>query len=57
LSCGSRGPKAFARVFFCTLVGRRIVILHSFVKKSDKIPSREREIAERRMGEVKDENA
>lgn len=32
---------------------RRIVMLHSFIKKSDKTPSHEREIAEARLKEVK----
>ncbi|MDR4463784.1 MAG: type II toxin-antitoxin system RelE/ParE family toxin [Nitrospira sp.] len=48
-----RGAEGIARVFFCTLVGKRIVMLHSFVKKSEKTPLREREIAEARMKEVK----
>ena len=52
-----KGVEGIARVFFCTIVGRRIVMLHSFVKKSEKTPPREREIAERRMREVKYENA
>ena len=47
-----KGAEGIARVFFCTLVGKRIVILHSFIKKSDKTPPREREIAEVRMKEV-----
>ena len=51
-----KGAEGIARVFFCTLVGRRIVMLHSFVKKSEKTPPREQEIAERRMKEVKREN-
>ncbi len=38
-------------------MGRRIVMLHSFIKKTDKTPPRERRIAEARMKEVKDENA
>ena len=41
----------------CTLVGRRIVMLHSFVKKSERTPVREREIAEARMKEIKRANA
>ena len=45
-----------ARVFFCTLVGRRIVMLHSFIKKSARTPSREREVAETRMKEIKRAN-
>ena len=52
-----KGVEGIARVFFCTLVGRRIVMLHSILKKSEKTPPREREIAERRMKEVKHENA
>lgn len=41
-----KGAEGIARVFFCTLVGKRIVMLHSFIKKPDKTPPREREIAE-----------
>ena len=52
-----KGAEGIARVFFCTLIGRRIVMLHSFIKKSDKTPPRERRIAEARMKEVKHENA
>ena len=48
-----KGAEGIARVFFCTLVGRRIVMLHSFIKKSDKTPPRERQLAQTRMKEVK----
>ena len=41
---------------FCTPVGKRIVMLHSFVKKSDRTPLREREIAQTRMKEFKHAN-
>ena len=51
-----KGAEGIARVFFCTLVGQRIVMLHSFIKKSDKTPSRERRMAESRMKEVRDAN-
>lgn len=51
-----KGVEGIARVFFCTLVGRRIVMLHNFVKKSDRTPLREREIAQRRMKEFKHAN-
>jgi phage-related protein len=51
-----KGAEGIARVFFCTLVGKRIVMLHSFVKKSDRTPLRERELALTRMKEVKREN-
>jgi phage-related protein len=52
-----KGAEGIARVFFCTLVGRRIVVLHSFIKKSAKTPPRERRAAEARMKEVKHENS
>ena len=52
-----KGAEGIARVFFCTLVGKRIVMLHSFIKKSDKTPLREREIAEARLKEVKHAHA
>jgi phage-related protein len=48
-----KGAEGIARVFFCTLVGKRIVMLHSFIKKSDKTLLREREMAEVRLKEVK----
>ena len=51
-----KGAEGIARVFFCTLVGQRIVMLHSFIKKSDKTPPRERRMAESRMKEVRDAN-
>lgn len=52
-----KGAEGIARVFFCTLIGRRIVMLHCFVKKSERTPIREREIAEARMKEIKRANA
>ena len=50
-----KAAEGIARVFYCTLVGRRIVMLHQFIKKSEKTPSKELEIARRRMKETKDE--
>jgi phage-related protein len=51
-----KGAEGIGRIFYCALVGRRIVMLHSFVKKSNKTPPRERKTAEARMKEVKNEN-
>ena len=47
-----KGAEGIARVFYCTAVVRRIVILHQFTKKSEKTPRRELKIASRRMKEV-----
>ena len=52
-----KGQEGIARVFFCSLIGRRIVMLHSLIKKTQKTPLRELKIAEARMKEVKHENA
>jgi len=41
-------------VFYCTLIGRQIVILHQFIKKPEKTPLKELEMASRRMKEIKD---
>lgn len=49
-----KASEGIARVFYCTLTGRRIVLLHQFIKKSEKTPRRELEIARRRMKETKD---
>jgi len=46
--------EGIVRVFYCTLVGRRIVMLHQFIKKSEKTPRKELEIARKRMKEVND---
>ena len=48
-----KGAEGIARVFYCTLIGREIRILHSFVKKTDKIPNKELQIARKRLKECK----
>ena len=48
-----KSAEGIARVFYCTLIGQSIVMLHSFVKKSQKTPVRELHIAETRMKEIK----
>ena len=51
-----KGAEGIARVFYCTLVNRRIVMLHSFVKKTPKTPRRELKIAQERLKEIKNAN-
>ena len=51
-----KGAEGIARVFFCTLIGKRIVMLHSFVKKTNRTPKRELETAHIRLKEVKHGN-
>jgi phage-related protein len=47
-----RGREGIARVFYCAKVGRKIIILHSFIKKTNETPKRELDIARRRRREV-----
>jgi len=47
-----KGKEGIARVFFCARIGRRIVMLHVFVKKSEKTPLKELETARERLREV-----
>jgi phage-related protein len=48
-----KAPEGLARVFYCTIVNRRIVFLHKFMKTSDKTPLKELQVARARMKEVK----
>lgn len=48
-----KGTDGIARVFYCTLAGRRVVMLHSFIKKTQKTPLGELRIAQARMKEIK----
>ena len=52
-----KSREGIGRVFYCTLVQRKIVILHQFVKKSDKTPPKELAIARKRMKEWKNVDA
>ena len=48
-----KAVEGIARVFYCAEGGRKIVLLHQFIKKTDKTPSRELALARRRRKEVK----
>ena len=44
-----KGAEGIARVFFCTMVEQEIVMLHSFMKKTQKTPIDEIAMAKRIM--------
>jgi phage-related protein len=48
----ARGSEGIGRAFFCCLKGRRVVILHGFVKKTQATPIKELRLAKQRMKEV-----
>lgn len=47
-----KAAEGIVRVLYCTVANRRVVVLHQFVKKTEKTPPRELDIARRRMNEV-----
>jgi len=49
-----KSKEGIARVFYCTKVGKRIVMLHVFVKKTQKTPKKELVLAQQRMKEVQE---
>lgn len=50
-----RGKEGIGRVFYCTMIGRKIVILHSFIKKTQETPEKELRLARQRQRIVTDE--
>ena len=48
----AKGKDGIARVFYCTISGQKIILLHGFTKKTDKTPKKETDIAVERMQEV-----
>jgi phage-related protein len=52
-----KSQEGIGRVFYCTLLARRIVMLHQFVKKTDKTTAKEIAAARKRMKEWKDADA
>ncbi len=49
-----RGRSGIGRAFYCFLVGKRIVVLHAFIKKSQQTPERELKLARKRLKELQD---
>jgi phage-related protein len=47
-----KGPEGIGRVFYCTQVGKTIVVLHSFVKKTQQTPDAELRVARKRLKDV-----
>jgi phage-related protein len=48
-----KSKEGIGRIFYCTLVNKKIVMLYSFIKKAKKIPSKDLKIAISRMNKVK----
>ena len=49
----ARGKEGIGRSLFCTVKGGEIFILHSFIKKTQKTPKKDLQIARKRLGELR----
>jgi len=48
----AKGKEGIGRSLYCTIKGKEIVILHSFIKKSQKAPKKDLDLARKRMKEL-----
>lgn len=49
----AKGKEGIGRSLFCTVKGREVVILRSFIKKTQKTPKKDLDLAKKRMKEIK----
>jgi phage-related protein len=48
-----KGKEGIGRAFYCIMVGRELVVLHSFIKKTQDTPDKELALARKRLKEVR----
>lgn len=51
----AKGSEGIGRAIFCLMNGKVVMILSGFIKKTQKTPPRELELAKKRMKEVKED--
>ncbi len=49
-----RGRSGIGRAFYCFLIGKRIVVVHAFIKKTQETPDKELKLARKRVKELQD---
>jgi phage-related protein len=47
-----RGRSGIARALYCYLMGKRIVLVHSFIKKTQETPDKDLKLARKRFKEL-----
>ena len=47
-----RGRSGIGRAFYCFLLGKRVVVLHAFIKKTQQTPDKELNLARKRFKEL-----
>ena len=48
-----KGRSGIGRAFYCYLVGKRVVVLHAFIKKTPQTPDKELRLARARAKELR----
>ena len=48
-----KAQEGIGRAFFCTVIAKEIMILHSFIKKTSNTPDKELVLAKKRLGELR----
>lgn len=49
-----KGSKGIGRALYCFQIGKRVVVLHAFIKKTPQTPDRELKLARKRLKEILD---
>ncbi len=47
-----KGRSGIGRAFYCYMVGKRVIVLHAFIKKTQQTPDNELKLARKRLKEV-----
>lgn len=47
-----RGRSGIGRAFYCFLLGKRVVVVHAFIKKTQETPDRELKLARKRVKDL-----
>ncbi len=48
----AKGKEGIARSIFCTVIDKEVIILHTFIKKTNAIPKKDLDIAKKRKKEL-----
>lgn len=47
-----KSKSGIGRAFYCFMLGKRIIVLHAFIKKSQQTPDKELKLARKRLKEL-----
>ena len=48
----AKSQEGIGRAFYCTVIGKKIIVLHAIIKKSQKTQKKDLDMAKKRMKEV-----